>query len=328
MSLDSVALSDSSNKPISQTQDKHIAQFNSLNKIMASLADYYQAGKSNDTNLISSLRDDFNSSWIIGSDKIIYNSDNLEGTIISYYGSTVITPFERKILIPDYSNGELLGNVLNNVQGLAYLQTLFNTIDTAEEIKNTLNNLSGKDITNTKVWTPNQGSRKSTPNRVAFLDSNGGLFRINGYNLNSSGRSRGVLESPVGTALDNKYAIPNIAVDIYPNLKQGINKKSECVFLSNIQEIDNISKYAGIFFFHNNRFVYSMTSQKIEDETPDKTISSILALPKTTKEKLETLEETFNPIYAHLQKYEKNDTGFLLVDDAESFMEPKILVKP
>jgi hypothetical protein len=326
MSLDNVALLDSSNQPIRQTQDAHITQFNSLNKIMASLADYYQAAKSGDTNLISGIRADANN-WIVGSDRIVYEKDSLEATITSYFGSTVIEPFQRKVHIPQY-NGIILDSVLADPLGLIYLQSLFNTSDNVEEMKKTLTDLSGKSSGETKVWTPDQSSRNSNPNRATFLDCSYGNFHIVGsYDLDLDGRSRGVLESPAGTALDNKYMIPVSTVQISPNLKQGINKKSECVYLSNIQEIDDLSKYAGIFFFHNNRFVYSMTSQKMEDDIIDKAISSILALPKTTVEKLGTLEETFNPIYAHLQRYEKNEKGFSLVDDAEAFAEPKLLVK-
>ena len=190
MSLDAMAVSDASNKPISQTQDKHIVQFNSLNKIMASLADYYQAAKSGDTNLISSLRADFNSSWIVGSDRIVYEKDSLEATITSYFGSTVIEPFQRKVHIPHY-NGVILDSVLADPLGLTYLQSLFNTSDNVEEMKKALLDLSGKSSSETKVWTPDQSSRKSTPNRAAFLGCSLVDFLIDRSDLGSGGRSRG-----------------------------------------------------------------------------------------------------------------------------------------
>jgi hypothetical protein len=133
-----------------------------------------------------------------------------------------------------------------------------------------------------------------------------------------------VLESPAGTALNTKYVTPVPSVNVSPELRKGIDKKNECVYLSNIQDVDDYSKYVGVFYFHNNRFVYSMTSLKIDDDSLDTRISTVLALPQSTKEKLGILETELHPVYARLRKYEKHEKGFSLVDDAESFAEPLV----
>ena len=327
MSLDSNPLLGSNNSPISQTQDQHIAQFNSLNKIMASWADYYDAGKTGDDALIASLRKDFKDSYIVTSDRLIYDANSLEGTIISYYASNIITPIERKVLIPDYSNGPVLDTVLGTEQGLAYIQSLFNTTDNIDEIRNTLNRLSGYASGSTRVWTPDQKSRAVDPNRAAFLGCSVVSFRIgsNG-SLSSSSRSRGVSSSPAGTALGKKtlkqISVPDNSLPY--KLIEGIDKKNNCVYLSNIQDIGKFSKYSGLFCFYKNRFVLCMTANKFDSESIDNKVAHILASQSNTTENLNVLEQEFNPIYAHLQRYEKTDANFTLMDDAESFSEPKI----
>ena len=114
MSLESNPVLDENSKPISQTQDEHIAQFNRLGKIMASCADYYAAGKSGDASLIASLRKDFSESWIIASDRIIYDANSLDATITSYFGSIITQSSERKSVVPVYSDGPKLDDVLAN----------------------------------------------------------------------------------------------------------------------------------------------------------------------------------------------------------------------
>lgn len=327
MSLEQNPLSDASNSPINQTQDKHILQFNSLGKIMAACADYYVAGKSGDDSLIASLRKDFSERWIIASDRIIYDANSLDATITSYYGSIVVQPFERKVFVPVYSNGPKLDNVLANEQGLLYIQTLFNTNDSADEIKNTLSMLSGKNSGITRIWTPDQGSRKNNNIRVAALSFSSGEFRIDGDgNLLIEGRARGVSGSPVGAALENQALSRTASISSPLEFDSKIDKKNNCVYISNLQSAGKHSKYSGLFCFYNDRFVLSMTSKSFDDaDNLGKNIAPVLALPSTTAEKLGILEQEFNPVYAHLQRYENSGKGFILMDDAESFAEPKII---
>lgn len=191
--LDVHPLLNSKNIPVSQTQNEYIVQFNGLGKVMASLADYYRAGRSGDKVLIDSLRKDFSNGWIVGSDRIVYSGDSLGAKVIHYFGSMVIEPVEVSVFIPDYSDGRILDTVLDDERGLAYVQALFNTTDDSAEIKKTLSVLSGKNNSKIKVWTPDQGSRKRNPDRAAFLVYDGGdFFHIDGDRLSINGRSRGV----------------------------------------------------------------------------------------------------------------------------------------
>ncbi len=328
MSLEQNPLSDANNNIIRQTQDKHILQFNSLGKIMASCADYYAAGKSGDASLIASLRKDFSESWIMASDRILYDANSLDATITSYYGSTVVQPSERKVFVPVYSNGAKLDDVLANEQGLLYIQTLFNTNDSADEIKNTLSMLSGENSRITKVWTPDQDSRKNNNVRVAALGFDLGGFRILGDDdLGGGGRARGVSGSPVGAALENKALVNTAGISSPLEFDSKIDNKNNCVYVSNLQNAGKYSKYSGLFCFYNNRFVFSMTANSFNDDSDGlgKNIASVLALPSSTAEKLGALEQIFNPIYAHLQRYENSEKGFTLMDDVESFAEPKII---
>ncbi len=167
------------NKPIRQAQDEHISQFNALGKVMASCADYYAAVKLGDATLTASLREDIRKGWIISSDRIAYCANSLDATITSYFGSSVVQSSERKVMIPVYRKRTKLDDVLASEQGLLYIQTLFNTSDSADEIKNTLIMLTGEDSRSAMVWTPDQDSRRNYSIRVAALEYLGD-FSIHG----------------------------------------------------------------------------------------------------------------------------------------------------
>lgn len=327
MSLDFSYLMGENHQPISQTQDAHINKFNELGKVMASLADYYDAGKSGDEALITNLRNDFSESWIVGSDRIVYNSESLDAKITRYFDSKFVKPVEVPVFIPDYSSGPTLDDVLATTQGLNYVQALFNTNDDAKTIKKTLSDLSGKPSGNTRVWTPDQASRKNNPNRAAFLVYINDDFRIDGYLLGNIGRSRGVSLSPAGTAPKNSSAQAKKSELVLPfDLNEGIDKKSGCTYFTNHQRIGDYSKYAGLFCFYNNRFLLSMSVPRLlEPESIDNEVSSVLAQDLPTSEKLGLLEKEYRPMYAHLQRYERQEgKGFVCADDSESFGEPRI----
>ena len=174
-----------------KTQDGWIAYFNDKNKIMTSMPDLYMAGKSNNQNLLESLRKDFQDRWIVTSTRIKYEN-NTNARIIHNYGSRLIAPIEHKIVIPEYEP-ESLANVLCTKEGLRYLQALFGTKDNASQIKETLQKLSGYQADKTKLWTPNQYNRKRCPVRAACLYYDVGEFRVDGNDdLSNYGRSRGV----------------------------------------------------------------------------------------------------------------------------------------
>ena len=325
MSLDQEHLLGAENQVLSLRQGDFIRRFNELNMIMVSMPDLYEAGKSADDSLIESLRKDLKESWIISSTRIQYEKDSLEAAIIHYFNSTVIAPNEKKVIIPIY-NGTVLDSILPAEHGLAFLQALFNTDDNAEEIKNTLYRLSGKPSNKTKVWTPDQNSRKNNPERAAGLYYSDSDLRVSGdYYLDDSGRSRRVLENPAGVALKNRVLHAGKELELPFELDSGIDKKSHCVYFSNIQHVSDFAKYSGLFCFYKNRFVISMTAPPSDDYSDwGKKISSVLAQGISTKEKLGKIDKQFSPIYAHLLKYEQRDNSFVSVDDVESFGKPRI----
>ena len=185
ITLDEIAADNGSNK----TQDQWTAYFNDKNEIMASMPDLYMAGKSNNQNLLESLRKDFQESWIVTSTRIKYE-DKTNARIIHDYGSRLIAPVEHKIIIPESGSGNL-AKVLGTSEGLIYAQTLFGTNDNASQIKDTLQKLSNYSLDKIKVWFAALLARPVE--RAACLDYVDGDFRVGGYDdLGGSGRSRGV----------------------------------------------------------------------------------------------------------------------------------------
>ncbi len=322
MSLDKNPLLNENDEALSLTQVDFIRKFNDIGRIMISAPDLYGAGKSEDSEILKSLQKDLKESWIVTSTRIHYE-DGLEGTITHYFGSDVISPHEKRVVIP-YYDGKNLGDVLGDEQGLKYLQTLFNTDDNSDNIKKTLKKLSNKATSKTRIWTPDQGSRKSISDRAVRLCYSADGFLVNGYSLvdNSNGHSRGVLENPLGGAHENiaKEASKELK---YPlDLTSGINRKSRCVYFSSVQNIGDLVKYAGLFCFNRNRFVVSLTTPETNEY--DKKISALLSKENQSREILNSLDKEFSPLYAHLLRYEQGDDGFVLVDDLEAFGEPRI----
>lgn len=325
MSLDKHPLLNENNQILKLTQDNFIDKFNELNRIMISAPDLYDAGK-NQPEVIESLQKDFNESWIVTSTRIQYEEDSLEGTITHYFGSNVISPNEKRLIIP-YYNGTNLNDVLGDEQGLIYLQVLFNTSDAPDELKKTLKNLSNKESSKTKIWTPDQSSRKQYPVRAAWFNVNFDVFHVGGGDHVDSGdgRSRGVFDNPAGAAQKYKVKETNKELNLPFNLNSGIDRKSSCVYFSNTQNISSFVKYSSMFCFNKNRFVVSLITSKINNDF-DKKISALLSKGISSKEALTKFGEEFSPIYAHLLKYEQKANKFVLADDLEAFGEPRIKV--
>jgi len=177
--------------PMRTTQEDYIVLFNNSYKIMASLADYYNAGKYDDDLLLEGLQEDF-SNWVVTSDREIHNYNSLEASIISYYGSKVVEPFERKFTIAPFTNGPSLDKVLSTKEGIVYLQNIFNTKDTKDEILTTLIRLSGTDSHYISIW--NRGlCRKREMEQTSFLIYEKPDFYIFGCDAcHSKGRAREV----------------------------------------------------------------------------------------------------------------------------------------
>lgn len=329
MSLDSIPLLDARGNPLSVRRGDHIRRFNELNKVMASMPDLYEAGKTASPEVLESLRKDFKETWIISSTRIHYEKSSLEAVITHYFNSTVTTPQPINLLVPFY-NGVKLDDVLETEEGLHYLQALFNTNDNAETIKKTLEKLSNKKSKDIKVWTPDQNNRKEYQDRAAgFNYYYYCQFLVYGDNcIFSDGRSRGVLDNPLGGALENRALQgKNDQLGLPFDLVSGINKKGNNVYFSNVQTIGSFVKYSGLFCFKGNRFVISLTIPAGKEHNFDEEIGILLAQDASSKDKVDRLNESFSPLYAHLVRYEQNDSGFVEADDVEFFGKPRIKVE-
>ncbi|MFH1637912.1 MAG: hypothetical protein ABIB71_05795 [Candidatus Woesearchaeota archaeon] len=190
--LEANAWCDEDGKPFYITQNDWIAKYNGAGKRMASVADYYALGKSGDEGLLKSVQEDFER-WVMTSTRILYSKESLDAEIVDYYGSTVVEPVKRNILIPDYSGWKLVKDVINTDEGLRFFQGLFLTEDDGEAIMDALAILGNKNKDKLKVWTPSQASRNSVPVRAASLGCDGGRFHMYCNDLMLiSGRSRAV----------------------------------------------------------------------------------------------------------------------------------------
>lgn len=193
VTLDAVA----AEKGATKTQNQWIEYWNAITdgRYFASAADIYAAGKTGNTTLLASLKKDFKESWIITSTRIEYDLTGATGVgkITHYYGSTIRVPMVKTIIIPAYNN-TTVDEVVQGASGLQYLQTLFTTTDTAEQIMQTLETLGGKQRSEIKVYTPDQNARKSVPQRAVRFDLGSGGFHVDGDDHvgGNVGRSHGV----------------------------------------------------------------------------------------------------------------------------------------
>jgi hypothetical protein len=205
--VDEVAAENGENK----TQDNWTTYWNNTNddRIMASMGDLYAffkdikvmhdcaETKTHAEKLIADIRDDCEwttkNNCLISSTRINYEPNCLEGKITQHYDSKQKQAVkETNTQIPVYQ-GMLITEVLEQTEGLKYLQELLETKDNKETIIQTFELISGKPRTEIKVWTPNEQGRKDYPDRATGFECDDVEFRINGsYDLNSSGRSRGV----------------------------------------------------------------------------------------------------------------------------------------
>ena len=195
-----------------KTQDQWIEIYNKLpsGRDFASMSDYDKEFKRIVRDLsegtteekkkaqkqLASYRKDFQESLIVGTPRIKYsvNSDNAE--IIHNYNSKHRKTIPYSVEVPVFRD-KPIEEVANDEKGLKFLQTFFDTEDDAETIIKRYEVISGKTRDKIKVWTADKDTRKTHPERAAFLNCNSSEFHIFGINLLSSGgRSRGVSYSP------------------------------------------------------------------------------------------------------------------------------------
>jgi len=133
-----------------KTQQDWIAFFNVQSKPMVSALDIYRVGKGGQEKLVEGLRADFKKHWEVTSTRITYSPETLNAKITHDYGSIVVQPTEKRLIVPVYQN-TTLDTVLGTDQGVKYLRTLFDTRDSKKSIEQTLFNLSGSNAHETYV---------------------------------------------------------------------------------------------------------------------------------------------------------------------------------
>ena len=156
---------------------------------MVSMPDVYLAGKSGSQYLLRSLRTDFEKCWLITSTRIKYEYQQ-NARIVHHYGSQSVPSVEHRIVIPGYPP-DSLANVLDTNEGLRYLQALFGTQDNAQQIKDTLQELSDYPLNKIKVRSVRLLDRPTES--VSGLRYNNGRFNVyTDLVYHSFGRSRAV----------------------------------------------------------------------------------------------------------------------------------------
>ena len=177
-------------------------------RVMASMGDLYLVFKQlkidvenddeNAKSLLISLRNDFDwpgqKNWLISSTKLQYDPSNTNVKIIHHYDCSDKSLIKEKT-VPVYRDTPII-QVVNDEQGIEYLQAYFDTDDDGETIIETLEFIGNKNRSDIRVWTATQESKISNPTRASGLNYSSSQFRVNGSNIVSAGRSRGVLINP------------------------------------------------------------------------------------------------------------------------------------
>lgn len=176
-----------------RTQEKWIPYFNQKRKRMISAPDVYRIVQNGTPNLIQSVRNDFEEDWLVTSTRETYIPNTLDARITHNYGSTVVRPTEKTVLVPVYQ-GTPLDEVLKEKKGVAYLRVKLGTNDAPKKIRETLTALSGKPANLTSIWTPDQENRLSYQERAALFVFVFDGFRVGGDYciVDRGGHSRGV----------------------------------------------------------------------------------------------------------------------------------------
>ena len=182
-----------------RTQEQAIAHHNERKERMLSMPDIFQLVKENNTEVMGSLRKDFDPRWLITSTRIIYNKDNLSAKIIHNADSTVTKPIEINLKEVPVCRPTYIKELIETESGLEYIRALINNKKaTKEEIINFLVALSGKKEKNIRFWTPPQSSREDKQVRsVELYFSVFGRFGVGGNDWfdYDEGVSRGVIIS-------------------------------------------------------------------------------------------------------------------------------------
>ena len=174
-------------KKLRMTQQDWITHFNKKGEKMVSAADLYSLAKEDNKELLKSIQKDFEY-YVVTSTRINYIKDSLDAEIIHDFGSTVAKPKATNVKIPIFE-----GDFEENSETEMYLQALFDTQDSLQDIQKNLEVLSNNG--KLRLWTPDQGMRNRRQERAVWLCFFGdGRFNVDGDNWidGDDGLSRGV----------------------------------------------------------------------------------------------------------------------------------------
>ena len=127
-----------------KTNSEWVEYFNKKEKQMISAPDLYQAGKTASDELISNLKGNYKDG-VISSTVIIYNPIGLGGFILHNPDSKMVKVTGKEVpIIPvyDYTTNTTLTKVLEQKNGVDYLQALFNTKDNEKTLTGVIENIS------------------------------------------------------------------------------------------------------------------------------------------------------------------------------------------
>ncbi len=196
-----------------RTQEEWVEYFNTEKKPMISMPNIFQLVKEKNTEAIESLRKDFKDYWLVLSDRIVYNPENLSAKIIHNADSTETKPTEINLKEVPVCRPTYIKELLETDAGLSYIRALLNdTKATKEQIISFFVALSGKKEKNIRFWTPSQSSRKSKQIRSVELYFSGfDRFYVDGGWFGDDGCSRGVI---IDSAKQSKFFSNKAIFDI------------------------------------------------------------------------------------------------------------------
>ena len=144
--------------------------------------------------MLNAINNTFNSGAvkIITGDSIEFNENSYNAIIMRNNSSKVKPLTKNQTIIPIYDDTDIR-TVLNSITGLRFLQDLFDTNDTSEELHTTLTKIFEPQISHITISVPPAyRSSKGNPNTVYFegtysQETNKFALRINcRYDMNSS----------------------------------------------------------------------------------------------------------------------------------------------
>ncbi|MBI5066162.1 hypothetical protein HZA97_08055 [Candidatus Woesearchaeota archaeon] len=296
------------------SQAEFTRRANDKGVLIASMPDIYYAAKvGTDEDLLNGLKLDFNKD-LVTSTRIKRKGSILK--ITHYHGSKVISPSEKEVALPA-EKGWI--KQLDSEMILEFTQALFNTKDSAEEIRNSLEKLTENKLELISLKLPNQYQVERAVSITTKI--NGRLiFNCNKelncyYESAHKGYAREVVGEPAG--LEQKLRT-NSHKGINFSLNSEVDQENNCVYFTNAQRIGNFTKYSGMFCFKGERYVVLITSKQEINEA-SKLLSRVFASQKLVKEKVEELGSLFSPVYLHLERYVEGKGEYKQADDLEIF---------